>query len=124
MDTITIDLAGEIDAQWTNSGMPDDGLRIYGLRRTGNKQHTFLGVPGTNGHNPTYVLSNGRYLHVTGPTLADWQQEQEARQERQDAADLYARAQSDEVKQGLVANTDAVVARGAFGIPTTKDVGS
>lgn len=35
-----------------------------------------------------------------------------------DAADLYARAQSDEVKQGLVANTDAVVARGAFGIPT------
>lgn len=35
-----------------------------------------------------------------------------------DAADLFARAQSDEVKQGLVANTDAVVARGAFGIPT------
>lgn len=35
-----------------------------------------------------------------------------------DAADLFARAQSDEVKQGLAANTDAVVARGAFGIPT------
>jgi 2-hydroxychromene-2-carboxylate isomerase len=35
-----------------------------------------------------------------------------------DAADLVARAQSDAVKQGLVANTDAVVARGAFGIPT------
>jgi 2-hydroxychromene-2-carboxylate isomerase len=35
-----------------------------------------------------------------------------------DAADLLARAQTDEVKQGLVANTDAVVARGAFGIPT------
>ncbi len=35
-----------------------------------------------------------------------------------DAPDLFARAQSDEVKQGLVANTDAVVARGAFGIPT------
>lgn len=35
-----------------------------------------------------------------------------------DAADLLARAQSEEVKQGLVANTDAVVARGAFGIPT------
>jgi 2-hydroxychromene-2-carboxylate isomerase len=35
-----------------------------------------------------------------------------------DAADLFARAQSDDVKQGLVANTDAVVARGAFGIPT------
>jgi 2-hydroxychromene-2-carboxylate isomerase len=35
-----------------------------------------------------------------------------------DAADLFARAQSDAVKQGLVANTDAAVARGAFGIPT------
>ncbi len=35
-----------------------------------------------------------------------------------DAADLFARAQSDGVKQGLMAGTDAVVARGAFGIPT------
>lgn len=35
-----------------------------------------------------------------------------------DAADLLSRAQSDEVKLGLAANTDAVVARGAFGIPT------
>jgi 2-hydroxychromene-2-carboxylate isomerase len=35
-----------------------------------------------------------------------------------DAADLLARAQSDAVKQGLIANTEAVVARGAFGIPT------
>lgn len=35
-----------------------------------------------------------------------------------DAADLFARAQTDAVKQGLIANTDAVVARGAFGIPT------
>lgn len=35
-----------------------------------------------------------------------------------DAADLFARAQTDAVKEGLAANTDAVVARGAFGIPT------
>ncbi|MEO0463825.1 MAG: 2-hydroxychromene-2-carboxylate isomerase [Pseudomonadota bacterium] len=35
-----------------------------------------------------------------------------------DAADLFARTQTDEVKQGLVANTDHAVARGAFGIPT------
>jgi 2-hydroxychromene-2-carboxylate isomerase len=35
-----------------------------------------------------------------------------------DANDLFARSQTDEVKQGLVANTDGVVARGAFGIPT------
>lgn len=35
-----------------------------------------------------------------------------------DAADLFARAQTDEVKQALAANTDAAVERGAFGIPT------
>jgi 2-hydroxychromene-2-carboxylate isomerase len=35
-----------------------------------------------------------------------------------DPAELFARAQTDAVKQGLVANTDAAVARGAFGIPT------
>lgn len=89
VDKITIDIAGEIDAAWTNSGMPDDGLRIYGLRRTGNKSMTFLGVPGTNGHNPTYVLSNGRYLHLSGPTLADWQRQQEARSASREARELY-----------------------------------
>lgn len=35
-----------------------------------------------------------------------------------DAADLFARAQTDAIKQGLAASTDAAVARGAFGIPT------
>ncbi|MDY7098610.1 MAG: 2-hydroxychromene-2-carboxylate isomerase [Pseudomonadota bacterium] len=35
-----------------------------------------------------------------------------------DAADLFARIQTNEVKQGLVANTDHAVERGAFGIPT------
>lgn len=35
-----------------------------------------------------------------------------------DAADLFERIQTEEVKQGLVANTDHAVARGAFGIPT------
>ncbi|MBV7266697.1 2-hydroxychromene-2-carboxylate isomerase [Erythrobacter ani] len=35
-----------------------------------------------------------------------------------DAADLFARSQTDEVKQGLAANTDKAVERGAFGIPT------
>jgi 2-hydroxychromene-2-carboxylate isomerase len=35
-----------------------------------------------------------------------------------DAAELFARTQTDAVKQGLAANTDAAVARGAFGIPT------
>lgn len=35
-----------------------------------------------------------------------------------DAKDLFERIQTDEVKQGLIANTDDAVSRGAFGIPT------
>ncbi|MFU7529560.1 2-hydroxychromene-2-carboxylate isomerase [Qipengyuania sp. ASV99] len=35
-----------------------------------------------------------------------------------DARDLFARSQTDAVKQTLVTNTDDAVARGAFGIPT------
>ena len=35
-----------------------------------------------------------------------------------DAKDLFGRSQTDEVKQGLVTNTDHAVERGAFGIPT------
>ncbi|MEM7666166.1 MAG: 2-hydroxychromene-2-carboxylate isomerase [Pseudomonadota bacterium] len=35
-----------------------------------------------------------------------------------DAQDLFARSQTDEVKQGLIANTDKAVEHGAFGIPT------
>ena len=35
-----------------------------------------------------------------------------------DAQDLFARSQTDEVKQGLVANTQNAVDRGTFGIPT------
>jgi hypothetical protein len=51
---------------------------------------TFLGVPGTNGHNPTYVLSNGRYLHLSGPTLEDWRLLQEQREASREAAELSA----------------------------------
>lgn len=35
-----------------------------------------------------------------------------------DTGDLFARIQTDEVKQGLIANTEHAVERGAFGIPT------
>lgn len=89
-DTITIEAVAEIDAMWTRAGMPGDGLRIYGLRRTGNRTMTFLGVPSLNGSAPAYVLSNGRYLHVSGPTLAGWQAQQEQRIASREAAELYA----------------------------------
>ncbi|TWJ07054.1 2-hydroxychromene-2-carboxylate isomerase [Altererythrobacter ishigakiensis] len=35
-----------------------------------------------------------------------------------DAKDLFERSQTDEVKQGLIKNTENAVARGTFGIPT------
>ena len=35
-----------------------------------------------------------------------------------DAKDLYERSQTDEVKQGLIKNTENAVERGAFGVPT------
>ena len=89
-DTISIDTAGELDAAWVNAGMPRDGLRIYGLRRPGNRTMTFLGAPGQNGSAPTYVLSNGRYLHLSGPTLADWQAQQEAAEASREARELCA----------------------------------
>lgn len=92
VDTITLDMAGDIDAAWVNGGMPDDGLRIYGLRRSGNRTMTFLADPG-NDNAPRYVLSNGRYLHVSGPTLDEWQEqerlERDARNEYREAAELY-----------------------------------
>ena len=98
VDKISIDKAGEIDADWMNNGMPHDGLRIYGLRRSGNRTMTFLGAPGQpDGSAPTYVLSNGRYLHLSGPTLADWQRQRDEaefmaqwQEARREACDLYA----------------------------------
>ena len=89
VDTITIDTAGELDMAWQNAGMPDDGLRIYGHRTSGNRTVTLLTIPGKMDA-PAYTLSNGRYLHVSGPTLAEWQQAEYERQDSQDAADLYA----------------------------------
>ena len=77
LDTITIDQAGDIDAAWCNNGMSDNGLRITGHRVSGNRTVTLLTVPG-NQDAPCYTLSNGRYIHVTGPTLADWYAEQDA----------------------------------------------
>ena len=86
LDTITIDAAGEIDAAWANAGMPDNGLRIVGHRISGNRTVTLLTIPG-NQDAPAYTLSNGRYIHVSGPTLADWQ---EQRQASQDTRELSA----------------------------------
>ena len=87
-DTITIDTAGEIDRHWCNAGQPADGLRIYGLRRS-TYTVTYLAVPG-NDKAPCYIYGKSGYYHVSGPTLADYQMAQQARQDGQDANDLHA----------------------------------
>ena len=93
VDTISIDVAGEIDAAWTNSGMPDNGLRVYGHRTSGNRTVTLLTIPGKQDA-PAYTLSNGRYIHVSGPTLAEWQAEQDRLEkwceDKQEYSDLVA----------------------------------
>lgn len=86
---ISIDVAGELDNQWIKDGMPDDGLRIVGYRVSGNGTISYLEVPGRVDA-PCYCYNNGYYRHIAGPTLAEWQEAQYERQERQDAADLYA----------------------------------
>ena len=88
-DTISIDVAGEIDAQWTNSGMPDNGLRIYGLRRNGNGSTTFLAVPGDDSA-PCYQRVNGHFEHVAGPTLAELYDMMDANDQRDTQASIRA----------------------------------
>ena len=87
LDTLSLDVAGELDAAWCNAGYPDTGLRIVGHRVSGNGMVTMLTVPGDNTA-PCYTLSSGKYIHVTGPTLAEWQAEREYAEQRQEAADL------------------------------------
>ena len=90
---ISIDVAGELDRQWFNEGMPDDGLRIVGHRISGNRSRTFLTIPGRDDA-PHYELVDSQYRHTAGPSLEAWlerqQAEHNARMERRDADDLYA----------------------------------
>ena len=113
-DTITLDVAGEIDANWTNSGMPHDGLRIYGLRRSGNRTMTFLGAPGLNGSAPTYVLSNGKYLHLSGPTLAEWQAQERSVRIALDNAARYEAQSASSAANGCEVNARCFADKAAF----------
>ena len=93
-DTITLDVAGEIDAAWFNNGMEPDALRLVHTKRD-----SLLTVPSLNGSAPTYQYRSHNpetgqyspgYYHVTGPTLADWQALQEQRIASQEARELSA----------------------------------
>ena len=91
---ISIDVAGELDNHWMNSGMPDDGIRIVGHRVNGNRYRTFLTVPGDKTA-PHYELHDGVYLHTAGPSLEAWLEQhreyieqQEYARHSQDASEL------------------------------------
>lgn len=86
VDKISIDVAGELDAAWLNAGMPDDGLRVYGLRRS-TYTVTYLAVPG-NDKAPCYIYGKSGYYHVAGPTLAEWQAQREYAEASREAAEL------------------------------------
>ena len=88
-DSISIEEAGAIDAEWKAAGMPVKGLRIYGQRICGNGMRTFLEVPGDY-FAPCYELQDGRFVHTTGPTLKEWNLAQEQLAESNEARELYS----------------------------------
>ena len=93
-DFVTIDTAGEIDAAWFNNGMADGGLRLAHYKHTSE-----LTVPSLNGAAPLYLFKahdpvtgefRPGYYHISGPTLAEWQELQEQRIASQEARELSA----------------------------------
>lgn len=77
-DAVSVETAAAIDKAWLQAGCPPRALRLYGLRGPGNRTITLLGAPDAPDA-PSYVYSDAaatpRYIHLTGPTLADWRKE-------------------------------------------------
>ena len=113
IDTITIDAAGEIDANWTNSGMPDMGLRIVSYRISGNRYRTFLTVP-DNDASPCYERINGNFQHVDGPTLAEWERAQRNVQIALDNAAGYEAQAAESAANGCAVNARCFADKAAF----------
>jgi hypothetical protein len=91
--SITVDQAGEIDLAWFNSGSSPDALRLVHARH-----YSTLTVPSMNGaaplyqyrsHNPDTGVHGPAFYHLSGPTLADWQAQQEHAEASREARDLY-----------------------------------
>lgn len=84
--TISIDKAGDLDAEWFDSGMqPNIGLRIVSHYASGNRSASYLEVPGDD-NAPLYRRVNNHFEHVSGPTLDEWLMQAEYR----DAAETTA----------------------------------
>jgi hypothetical protein len=103
-DSISTHQAGRIDSAWVADGYPQDGLRIVGYRISGNRYRTILTLPGDDEapeyeylpHDPTTGEAAPAYYHRSGPTLADWQRQQDEREfmaqwqeARREAIELY-----------------------------------
>ena len=107
-DSITDSISEEdailIDIDWSDAGMQPDGLRIVGYRIAGNRSRTYLTVPGNDSapcyvertHNPDTGEYAPAYYHQSGPTLAEWQRQQDEREfmaqwqeARREAIELY-----------------------------------
>jgi len=97
-DSITDSISEEdailIDIDWSDAGMQPDGLRIVGYRIAGNRSRTYLTVPGNDSapcyvertHNPDTGEYAPAYYHQSGPTLAEWQEQERLEQEQAEAA--------------------------------------
>jgi len=103
-DSISEEDAILLDIEWADAGMPANGLRIYGLRKSGNRVTTYLAIPGDDNapcyvertHNPDTGQYAPAYYHQSGPTLAEWQRQQDEREfmaqwqeARREAIELY-----------------------------------
>jgi len=103
-DSISEEDAILLDIEWADAGMPANGLRIYGLRKSGNRVTTYLAIPGDDNapcyeertHNPGTGEYAPAYYHQSGPTLAEWKErleqkrlEQEQAEAAREAAELY-----------------------------------
>lgn len=84
--------AVDIDKAWIDAGKPSDGMRCVMY-----KTQTTMEVPNSD-DTPFYEWrtfdQTGEYhpgfYHLSGPTLAEWQQQQEQRQASQDTRELSA----------------------------------
>lgn len=97
-DKISYQTASDIDRSWSDARWPSDGLRIVPL-----KDETLLTIPDTDdaptyrwrSHDPKTGEFAPAFYHVSGPTLADWQAQDEAefmaqwQEARQEARELY-----------------------------------
>jgi hypothetical protein len=93
MGFLNITQVSKIDAEWWNNGSSPDALRLVHTKRD-----TLLTVPSLNGSAPTYQYRSHSpktgdykpgYYHLSGPTLAEWQAQQDDAEASREAHEMY-----------------------------------